>query len=143
VLTGRIRRGVDFFFLVLTLAALSVLFFSGLAGQILFGLAVAVHAYSIFDLTPWRDAPSARERILGMGTIMTVLLAAYWPVVSFLSERLIPRRYITYYRGRALDDFVLPTLGQVLWISLGISLAIAAAFQLQRWWTSRKHKEGA
>ena len=60
----RVRAAI-YFGLVVGLMLLGVVGFASSGGQILFGLAISIHAFSVFDLTPWKSAPSAMVRARG------------------------------------------------------------------------------
>lgn len=71
------------------LLGLSVLWFGDTPGQVLFGLAVSLHAYSLYDLTAWSTSPDARVRLGALGGILTVFLLAYWPFMQWLANRFL------------------------------------------------------
>jgi hypothetical protein len=139
VLIGRCRRGVDFFLLVLVLAALSVILFGQMAGHLVFGLAVSVHAYSIFVLTRWRASPARWKRIAAMMGILALLLGLYWPLIQFLADCFVQRRRMTYeWRSTWGETFAV----QLLLVALGIAVSIALAFWVGRLFSSRNRGEG-
>lgn len=89
VIQGRIWLGVLYFGLVALFGWMSVTFFSETYGQMLFGLAVSMHATCILDTTPWARAPELRRRVLAMAAILSGLILLYWPLVMHLSERFV------------------------------------------------------
>jgi hypothetical protein len=76
---------VVFAFLALAAGFLAFLLFPSAAGQVLMGLAISVHAYSIFDLTPFRSEPRLPLRVLVMGLLLVGLMVLYGPVMSALT----------------------------------------------------------
>jgi hypothetical protein len=138
LLKGLRRRGIQWGFAVLALLALSMLLFSSLLGQVLFGLAVAAHSYSIFELTPWRDDPRPRARIFGILGIQILLLFIWWPLLRAMSNAWVKPVNVGY---RAQDSAWDVTWGRA---SAALVLTFMLAFavmMLARWWGNR-HKHG-
>jgi len=85
-LLGRPWKGIFYLVLVALIGGLSVHFFSGTYGQMLFGLAVSAHASCVLDASPWGRSPRATPRILAMAAILTGLLFLYWPLLQTLAN---------------------------------------------------------
>ena len=80
---------IVYFLLVAGLLILSVINFGKTSGQMLFGLMVSTHATCILDTTPWRQAPEAFKRILGMAVLLAGLMILYWPLLTLLANTFI------------------------------------------------------
>lgn len=124
VFAGRGRRGAALAALFGALFCASIPLFASVFGQFLFGFAVAVHAYAIFDLTPWREDPRPLVRVGAVVALVVGLQLAYRPLVSLL-ERLFPNVVYAASRGQAYGL----VLEQTLW---GLIVVVVLLFGLSR-----------
>jgi hypothetical protein len=131
ILTGRAAKGLILLGLAAMCAMFSLMHFSRTSGQMMFGFAVSVHAFSIFDLTPFRRSHGAVQRAVAMGLILAATMTAYWPLAIVLSNKyLLPIRLT-----RNDQDFVPSPLGPGQLITMGILFALSIAFAS---WVSRR-----
>ena len=89
VASGHTRRGIYVFLTVVVLATFAANFIDILAGQMLFGIAMAAHAWSILECTPWREQPSIMRRTMALILIQLVLICAYWPLLVVLANTFV------------------------------------------------------
>jgi hypothetical protein len=134
---GRVRTGLVFMALVGALIILSIRSFSGLGGQILFGLGVSAHACCILDMTPWARSPQAWPRAVAMAVILAVLLAAYWPLLTFLANLLVPARRVERdgYFGPPANSLA---TGRLVAMALLFMASLWVSTRAGRWWASRR-----
>jgi hypothetical protein len=141
ILSGRVGRGLIFMAVIVALISLSIQSFSGLGGQMLFGLCVSAHAFCILDLTPWAQSPLPGRRATAMVAILAALLLVYWPLLTFLANVFVPatrvnRDGLFSFPTNAIDPGRLVALGFLFVISLWISARAG------RWWASRRSGGG-
>jgi hypothetical protein len=86
VLHGLRSRGLGWFAAVGGLLAVSTVLFGNIVGQVLLGITVGVHAYSIFELTPFRSDPRPGVRMFAVVGLQFLLMTLWWPVVRLLAD---------------------------------------------------------
>lgn len=118
MLSGNRKRGWIYCALSIGLMILSILLFSGTAGQILFGLAVSIHAYSIFELTPWSRVAEPLHRIVAMGVLLLGLQLIYWPLMVFLANRLVASRRVERESSGSFPGF------SPRWVAVALLVAL-------------------
>lgn len=129
VASGRARRGLYVFLAVVGLATVAASYIDLLDGQLLFGTAMAAHAWSILDCTAWRLQPSLPLRAVALILIQLALITVYWPLLQFLSDAFVEP--VVYF------DEVAPPVGLVpvevfLLALVLIALLLASQVYLKR-----------
>jgi hypothetical protein len=131
VASGRAHRGLYVFLTVGGLVTLAASCIDLLPGQALFGIAMAAHALSILDCTPWRAQRSTVLRTVALTLIQAAVIPVYWPLLLVLSEAYI--RPILYYAGEPSPLFGIvsrvvlmsaPVLAALLLVRRKIPLAV-------------------
>lgn len=112
---GDRRRGLTYLLAVLGILAVACPLFGFTLGQLLFGIAGAVHAFSIFELTPWKADPDPRRRIAAILVIQMGLGLIYYPLFQALANAMVGVARIN--RG---------LFGLGVWIAIGLAVVVAS-----------------
>ncbi len=134
VLHGIRSRGVVWFATVGGLLAVSTVLFGNLVGQVLLGVTVGAHAYSIFELTPWRLDPRASARIVAIVGLQLALMTLWWPLVRLLADARVSAISVGYRQRDTAWDV---TAGRAV-TSAVLTLGLVAAAFLAVWWWQRR-----
>jgi hypothetical protein len=130
VVLGQRRRGLCFLVAYIVLMSMGVIFFADFLGQILFGIALSVHAYSILDLTAWKRTESVVVRSFSMLGVVLILFMVFWPIMDHLALVLV---YPNEGSGaRTFGGFGGIGLGQIVAIGVLFVISIFASLWLRR-----------
>jgi len=141
IVSGAWVRGIIFMAAVGALMAACLVLFSSGVGPFLFGMAAAIHAYSIFELTPYRESTELRTRIGVMASLLVGLFAIYWPLLSFLADRLL--RPVTLPAGTRWGGLAVPDVGTLLLLALLFVATLILSYVVGRAIHRRRRQQSA